>query len=77
LLLGCLSARILMLVVGFVGLRKQGKIQSPRDGRDAILRRGSNENDENLSEALQANQKAIQAKELYPDARTSYRHHTR
>ena len=30
-------ARILMLVVGFVGLRKQGEIQSPRDGRDAIL----------------------------------------
>jgi len=75
-LLGYLSARILMLV-GFVELRKQGEIQSPRDGRDAILRRGSNENDETLSGALQANQKAIQAEELYPDARRSYGHHTR
>jgi hypothetical protein len=66
-----------MLVVGFLRLRKQGEIQSPRDGRDAILRRGSNENDEKLSGALQANQKAIQAEELYPDDRRNYRHHTR
>jgi hypothetical protein len=48
-----------------------------RDERDAILRRGLNENDEKLSGALQANQKAIQAEELYPDARRSYRHHMR
>ncbi len=41
------SVRTLMIVLGFVGLRKQGETQNSRDGRDTILRRGQT-NDEKL-----------------------------
>ena len=41
--LGYLSVRTLVLIVGFIGLRKQGETQSLREGRDANLTLGLND----------------------------------